>query len=81
MDRKMKLRDLLAYLEDREAIQVGVADEDNWEDCTEIYAGSSLLTACYDWDITAMGAELSKDEDLIPIIRVMIKRPDQGAKA
>ena len=81
MDRKMKLRDLLAYLEDREAIQVGVADEDYWDSCTEIYAGSSLLTACYDWDITCMGAELSNDEDPIPIIRIMIKRPDQEAKA
>ena len=81
MDRKMKLRDLLAYLENREAIQVGVADEDYWDNCTEIYAGSSLLTACHDWDITAMGAELSNDEDPIPIIRVMIKRPDQEAKA
>ena len=77
MDRKMKLCDLLAYLEDREAIQVGVADEDYWDSCTEIFAGSSLLTACHDWDITAMGAELSNDEDPIPIIRVMIKRPDQ----
>ena len=47
MDRTMKLRDLLAYLDDSEAIQVCVADEDCWDNYTEIYAGSSLLTACY----------------------------------
>ena len=81
MDKKMKLRDLLAYLEDRETLQIGVAEEDSWDDCTEIYAGSSLLTAFYDWDITCMGAELSNEEDPIPVIRIMIKRPDQEAKA
>ena len=76
MDRKLKLRDVLAYLEDADTIQVGVTDEDEWDDYTEIRVRSSLLTAFSDWIITDMGAELSNDEDPMPVIRVQIRRPE-----
>ena len=87
MDRKMKLRDIIGFidltkdLETNSPMQVGIDGENCWDDCTEISAASPLLMAYYDWDITAMGAELSNDEDPIPVIRVLIRKPDQEAGA
>lgn len=82
MDRMIKLRDLLAYLDDEETIQVGVTGENEWSEYTEIRASSSLLTPFFEWSITEMGAEESYGENnAVPVIRVMIRRPDQEAKA
>ena len=82
MDRKMKLRDLLAYLNEQETIQIGVTGENEWSEYTEIRARSSLLTPFFEWIITEMGAEDSDDgENVVPVIRVLIRRPDQGAGA
>lgn len=81
MDRMIKLRDLLAYLDDEETIQVGVIGENEWSECTEIRASSSLLTPFFEWSITEMGAEESYGENnVVPVIRVLIRRPDQEAE-
>lgn len=76
MKGKLKLRDLICYFEPDELIQIGVKYEDEWDDCIDIKAGNSLLVAYYDWDISCMGAELNNDEDPIPVLRVMIEKPE-----
>lgn len=86
MDKKMKLRDIIGYLdltkelETNSPIQIGFTNGGGWDSYTEISTASPLLSAYYDWDITDMGAELSDDEDPIPVIRVLIRKPDQEAE-
>lgn len=76
MSRILLLRDLLAYLEPDEPMQIGIADEDEWSDCIDIKAGSPLLKAYSDWDISCLGAETDNSGHEIPVIRVMIKKPE-----
>ena len=72
MDRHLKLRDLIAYLEDNEPMQIGIKGENDWDDCIELAAGSTLLKAYYDWDISEMGAVAGG----VSVIRVLIKKPE-----
>ena len=72
LKRKLKLSDLLAYLEGDEVIQIVNEVADEWDHYTNIEAGSILLAPFYEWDVICMGAEFYTDE---PVIRVSIKQP------
>lgn len=82
MEKRLKLRDIIGYLdltkeiETNSPIQIGFTNGDGWDSYTEISTASPLLSAYYDWDITDMGVELSNAEDPIPVIRVLIRRPE-----
>ena len=72
MERKIKLGDLIAYLGNADPMQIGIKGENDWDNCIELAAGSTLLKAYYDWDISEMGAV----DGGVSVIRVLIKRPE-----
>ena len=73
LKRKLKLGDLIAYLEGDEVIQIVFDVADSWDHYTNIEAGSLLLVPFYEWNVICMGAEFDTDE---PVIRVSIKQPE-----
>ena len=74
MDRHLKLKDIIPYLDQNDVrLQVVVCDENEWEDFMEFWPDSSLLVPFYEWPVRCLAAEWQED---YAAIRVSIKRPE-----